>query len=396
MFEFLCLLLSPLVFSRLYILSGLHLSKDFRLFSFLLATSLIVTISFLLPQRDLHIVSSGIGTDILHYMDAFEQLIYLNSFNYSAIMDIAAKNTGSWEPFFWILANGLAVIFDSGDSIWSGMIFISLFVFLIGAWKQSPEFALVTLCAYMSTITFYAFSISALRQFLALSFFFLALSFYKNDKVFYISLLLAILSHGTMLIISPLIILAKYASLHTKLTNRRVIIIAFVFSLSLLTFIKIALPFLLSFVSSIDTGIIGKVKALTNGENTNNSISSFVQLFIEGLIFSFYIFHFRRFIPRFLVLSFIFVFSVSIILVLGTNFGDRVYRVIYIIYMVAISCHFSNIKSVIGRYILSFSCVSISFIWFLYLYYERYGVFYFDSMLSDYLLYYGILFDFGG
>ncbi|UTV26974.1 EpsG family protein [Photobacterium atrarenae] len=386
MIEFFSLLISPLIVTKIYLLSGLHLIKQLRVLSVVLCTLLVVYLSLVLPERNLLLQTSGLGTDILHYFDAFNEILSLKSSSHSEIMKIAAENTGSWEPIFWEVVNWLSVPLNSSYEIWSGLIVLSLFLYIAAVWRISPEFILVSLCLYVSTITFFVFSISALRQFLALSFFVIALSVIKKDIVFYSMLLLAVLCHGTMLIVSPIIILAKLLSKRTDINYNKVIGVASVLSFSFLLFIKFILPIFLSRFSYIDYGVIGKLNAIINTKGSN-SLSSLIQLVIEALIFSLYLYYYRSYIPHFLKLSFIFLFFISSALLIGTDFGDRVYRVIYIIYILSFAYHFSAMKSYLERYIFSIVIVSFSFVWFLIIYYTRYGVFYFDGVITKFFIF---------
>ncbi|MGF1691952.1 EpsG family protein [Photobacterium kagoshimensis] len=384
MLNLLLVLISPIVLIRVLVLSGLTNLKEFRPVSIAISIYTIFFLSMVIPERNLLMTDSGLGNDIVHYFLAFNDILELKKFSYSNVMQIASSQTGSWEPIYWVGVYVISLFASTPQEIWSVLIFISLGLYSIAIWRICPEFLLVALCVYVSTITFFVLTMTIIRQLLAFSFIFLCLSQYKCTVKFYLFLGLGCLSHGTVLLIAPFLIISKLASSDPEFDFnaflRRIIALSFF----VLITIKVLSPFIVKVLSFVSPIISAKFSYYLSPPPGGN-LSSLVQLTVESAFFSAYLYRYRSLIPDFIKASFVSVLALSFLLLLGTDLGFRVYRVMYVIYIVAFAFHYRNILVFIERYKLSLFLTISSLFWFLYLFSTRYNIFYFDSSITSFI-----------
>lgn len=373
--EIISVVIAPIIVIRLIALFGIYLDRKSFIYLIPIVAFFIYTNSALMTERDIYILESGYGTDIMHYLDAFYELINREVGSYQDLLYVAASNTSSAEPFFWWVTYILSIIFSKPEQIWLSLIFISLVIYSVALAKINPKYVLVGLILYVSTITFFVFAGSAIRQFLALSLLSISIAYHRNNKLFFLFLLLTLLTHGTMLFVVPLVLVSKVIA-EKEYTYKTVMLYGAIFSLSISFLLIFAAPIVIK-VFGGDSFILSKLNSKLSTES--ESFSWFIQFLIETVLFSVFCYYVNSRVPRFLTICFI-ILTLS---VMGFSFlpgfGDRIYRSLYVIYTLYFAYYFAYLDTYLKKYFFATTLLLMSCAWYIYIYFERYQPLFFSG-----------------
>ncbi|HAT8492928.1 TPA: EpsG family protein [Vibrio vulnificus] len=323
-------------------------------------------LSGVIVSRDIFIISSGYGDDIIHYLNAFEQLIMLDGYDFIEINKIGLFNTGSSEVLFWQYSYLLSIFTDEPRQIWFIIVFngiVLLYLSLLNV-NKFPIFIMI----FLSSITFWAYAGSAIRQFAALFMLILAVKYHEDKKV-YIILILSCFIHLSFVFITFLFLYIKACSINS-------IKLAFKHSLIILgggLFFGFISNYIFNFVE-VESGLSGKLASrLADNES---GYSWLFQYFIESLFFVMlcYILIKNKAVTKLSYYSMIFLvlfFSLVVGLSLFSGISDRLYRYSYLFYLLIFteSLSFFNAKV---RILIGYWCLLTSLLYFLFLFDARY------------------------
>jgi hypothetical protein len=359
-----------------YLLALLAFIKVPKVLQACLLIYIVMVFSFLVTsQPDWQAIESdGFGSDIFFYKNAFKQLIDMQFFDLTKVLTIAVSNTGSAEPLFWSFAYFLSRIVSSPNQLWFAITFFALSALCFYSskgMKYSPISILVVFC---STITFYAYQGSVLRQGLALVFVYIGLSELGKNKA---KNAFVILGMASFVHFSAFILLIA-AFLGTRVKEFKIQnigpwlgYIAGVLALSMFFFVVV--PHLPG-----DINLIYKIQTRISTAETYSSNWK-VQFFLEIALFIFITKAFRIKLPEAVYSSFI-IFSVIVILSIPlAGLADRLYRYSYAFYLFFYWYWFNSTVHVSNKYLMHCFTITIFFLWFCFLLSTRYENFFMET-----------------
>jgi hypothetical protein len=354
-----------LVFSTL--LSSYNSSKYLVIFVVALCFSSLVTSRHELTGLD----TGGFGSDIIHYRQAFSQFIQLDEFEWPTITGIARSNTGSGEPFFWLLIYLYSLILDAPNEIWFTFVFTLLVTF--GGYNIS-RYQLggaVILLVFCSTITFNSYFGSVLRQALSLVILYMAVSEALLGKK-YTSIFLfviAILSHFSAFVILFCTLVGIIVSSRDYSFKK----ILKWFSIACLLFLAIMAMLFIPENSSLFYKLT--VRFQTADYHSSNWK---VQFAFESIIFVMLYLFLKIKIDKAFIYSYLALILCVLILIPFSGVSDRLYRFTYIYYMLYFMYWLNGKNIYLHNYKLIVICISLvmAFSWFSLLLITRYDGFY--------------------
>jgi hypothetical protein len=331
--------------------------------------------------RDVYILTSGYGTDILHYLSSFNELILLDSYDFFEVNKIGLFNTGSSEPLFWLFAFLCSRFSVNPHNVWFLLVMLSLIFSAVNFNYRAKNNTILILLVFVSSITFFSYAGSAVRQFVAIPFLIGFINNHSNRKS-YIYLLLGVAIHFSFIFIIAVFFAYKIVKRYKSDD--------FVFArFSIYIFLcGIGIYFLSNNLMSIlpvDNSLSGKITARM--QDNESGFSWLIQYTFEiSIFFSIMIYYkFKKkldehdlFIFRFLMLFTGVVFGLSLL----SGISDRIYRYSYIFYLVAISVSI-NRCSLIKRQLISLVLLLSITIYSMFLFETRYNLNYgFESFLD--------------
>ena len=327
--------------------------------------------------------SAGYGMDAGHYMNAFEALSNYSIFDFESVRNVAKGNTGSNEPLFWFFAHIFQLVFLDRYIVWIVFSFIGLLLISIPYFCFfSSRRAFIILACYVSTITFYVFQGSGIRQGLAFSVLSFAFVAYIN-KFFSLSILgslVATLIHYSAAPVMAVFIFSAFIKrgIWTK-------IIIGLFSTIIL---------LLSSYHFITEQIY--VKSIGYLEQASTQKSAYLQFIIES-VFIFYLARrlgsnrYSSFVKDFLGIFLLFSYIIAIItgIVMSGGGFERYYRYLYIISLFIVSeyaCSKVRVNSINSIFSGPW-VIMVAASWMLFLVFSRYQGLFVEGGVTEHLLY---------
>lgn len=273
--------------------------------------------------------TAGFGTDILLYKNAFSSIADLEYFNLQDILSISVSQTGSSEPLFWIIVFVLSRISSNPDFIWFAFAFISLLLFLFYLLVQKKSTPIPIIVIFCSTITFYIYQSSVLRQGMAFIFTFIGLNELKKGNLRASLLVLGsgVLIHFSVLIMIVVTLIGNQINDFDKKGGIKLTIYCLIISLLILLFVNIT-PYLPS-----DINLFYKIQTRMSGVDAETSNWE-VQFLFEVLMFFILVFFIKIKIHPSLLAAFILLCIIVIAGIPLTGFSDRLYRYTYIFYII--------------------------------------------------------------
>ncbi|HCG6695224.1 EpsG family protein [Vibrio parahaemolyticus] len=342
--------------------------SEFKLYEYVIILIIAYLLSSVIVSRDIFIISSGYGYDVIHYLKAFEELIMLDGYDFIEINKIGLFNTGSSEVLFWQYSYLLSVFTDEPRQVWFLIVFngiVLLYLSLLNI-NKFPIFIMI----FLSSITFWAYAGSAIRQFAALFMLILAVKYHENKKV-YLILILSCFIHLSFVFITLLFLYIKVIKIHS-------IKMAFKHSLVILI-VSLSFGFISNYIFNfieVENGLSGKLASrLADNES---GYSWLLQYIIESLFFVVFCFVIIRNkavtkLSYFSMVFLILFFSLVVGLSLFSGISDRLYRYSYLFYLLIFteSLSFFNAKV---RVLIGYWCLLASLLYFLFLFDARYLV----------------------
>lgn len=318
----------------------------------------------------------GFGSDIALYKLAFSELIDLKTFDIKEVFFISASQTGSTEPIFWSFTYLLTRLFSTPDLIWFSITFCSLgvlyYYFSLDT-KFSPIPLLVIFC---STITFYIFLGSVIRQGVAFVLFYACIfEFYQgNLKKSYGFIFLAAMIHFSCFILFICLFFGermKELSFKNYKKNSLYVALLFIFIFGCY-FILPNLQF--------DSNLFDKIRTRINIGDYNNSHWEF-QFFTEVAAFLMLQKFLRFKLPENLYMTFLILCVLVIMTIPLVGVADRLYRYTYVFYLFYYWFWMKNGNQTSQKLKLFIQniLVFVSFSWFCFLFLTRYDGLFMES-----------------
>lgn len=339
-----------------------------KIFYFLSLLYLSSSFAFLVVLREpTSGVDAGYGADAQYYMDAFDVLSRMTGFDIQEIVETGLLNTGSAEPFFWIFSYLLSIIFKNSLAVWWAIGALTLFLIGFSAYKLDKRIGFYVLALFVSTITYYVFPGSGLRQGLAFAvLFFSAIELFRNKRMPCTLLAaIAVLTHSSSLPVAVILISGVWES---KSYGVRVIKV-------LLVLIAVIAFYYLQSVQ-----IESKFAAYSE---VSRQDLAYVQALVESVFLAGLLFVYRRLFPSNFKNSFCF-FLISLVAVAlffqGGGF-ERYYRYLYVFGLLILAR-----VSTANLWFLRAS-LSSAFAWLLFVVYSRYADLFVDGGLLGHVFY---------
>lgn len=313
---------------------------------------ILILIFFISAIRD-----STIGTDYKHYIKFYEYIYKHGDFS-----SLLKRNEIGWDYLNYYFAKA-KIPFE----IFFGLVsFLIYYFFIKGAYKF--QYLLPLMLFFIFTSGFFYWTLSGLRQSIAIMIFFFSIKFIIEKRIYtyILFILLASLFH-----ISALVMLPIYFLNYLKF-NRSIILILFTISLLFIgdtLFLNILNQYILSFGNSFDLFSKYSKYLETSTFEVNNERSSSGLGVIIKIISIYYIIYKSKFIleefPEVKIYFLLFVISaISNNLFFSVEIIGRIMNYLYICFplVMAISLYYSN--KTIEKYI-SLVFLSIYFLLFL-------------------------------
>lgn len=340
-----------------------------------------VVFSLLVNTRDVYqgLFSGGFGSDIVNYREAFTQIIGVNSFDLTRILQISISQTGSGEPFFWGVVYGLSRIASNADTLWFFLTFFGLLLMLLYSFQNKRFNAIQILVIYCSTITFYVYQGSVIRQGLALIFIYVGLCELSKSKIkkAYVVFFVAGMIHFSALLLLMSVFMGGRIK-NFKMSNVKV----WGAWLIILVVIGAALVYMMSYLPR-NINLFYKIQTRLSGSEVYTSNWE-IQFFTEVAIFMLVSRLFKIKFPERIYFSFVFFCCLVVILIPFEGISDRLYRYTYAFYLFfylywqsSSSCEKQQkIKLIVQPLV-----ITTFFLWFCFLFSTRYDGFYMNEGL---------------
>ncbi len=290
---------------------------------------------------------AGYGADAQYYMDAFDSLGKINGFDVSEILETGLIYTGSAEPLFWVTSYALSALTGDPLTVWWCIGFLTLFLIGISASTLDKNLSFYILAIFVSTITYYVFPGSGLRQGMAFSILFCAVvELFKNNKFLCTTFsALAVLAHSSSLPVAVVLISSAWDS--RKISTK---------AIKLLLVLIATVGFYYIQSAQIES------KFATYSEIARQDLA-YVQAAVEGAFLIGLMVFFRRLFPSQFKKSFyLFVVTLLAVAVFFQGGGfERYYRYLYV-FGILILAAVSAAKPTFLRVSLFFSCSWLCFI----------------------------------
>lgn len=334
------------------------------------AIVLIVIFSIFISIRDIYLSVGvgGYGSDIIHYLAAFEELARVS---FSETFLIARANTSSNDIFFWSLSYILSNQF-SPNLVWFLLSFISLMLIYVPLRFISSNGAVVCLFCYVCSITFYTSQGSALRQSLAFSLFLcstVVVFYFTNRKFGFLFSVLSISSHG-----SGFVSLFNFIPhrVFDFFDNKKKIIFLFV--------VIPIIPLLLAALGKVLPENYYLVTKISSRLEYESEVSWYwiPQFILENMIVCIlFIRVLKIYNIDFVKLHFLFLFVIFSLMSLP-EIGTRLYRYSYAFFMLHLAYYLSVRNNISHCFLI---CISF-LLWWFFLFYGRYDGIYYGSVLE--------------
>tara|TARA_R110001592_G_scaffold255666_7_gene519422 strand:- start:37 stop:1287 length:1251 start_codon:yes stop_codon:yes gene_type:complete len=370
----------PILFC--YFIALISFVKLPRSFNILFGIIISFVFSLLVASRDslTGIEKGGFGSDIINYKNAFNSILELEAFNLSDILQISVNQTGSGEPLFWGLVYILSLIVQNPDMLWFLITFIFLSIFSVYTASSRLYGSLQVLIILCSTITFYIYFSSVIRQGVAFLIVYISVNeFYKGRlKRSYFLILLAALCHYSAIVIAISLYFGnRLKGFHIGNTSKILTygIVIFILGLVLLQIT----PYLPS-----DLNLAYKLQARLSNTAVQTSFWE-IQFFSEIIIFFIIVKCFSISVPKKIIASLVVFCFLVVLCIPMAGIADRLYRYTYVFYLFSYS-HWLNErdKSAVVQLIQPFIII-LFFIWFCILFSTRYDQIFFEKDLGDIL-----------
>ena len=319
--------------------------------------------------------TGGFGSDIYQYKLAFAKIIELKDFDLANIIFISTSNTGGSEPIFWSFIFFLSRVFSSPQQIWFALTLFSLLLLLYNLSKDSKFSPIPLLVVFCSTITFYIYQGSVIRQGLAFVLIYVAVAAYykgRQKKAFTVLIVASLVHFSAFLILLCLLLGHRIKKIY--IAN-----ISSIFGYILLFFLGLLALYIVLPALPSDINLIYKLQVRLNAASYHSSNWE-VQFAVEVIAFLSITKLLKFHLPERIFIAYC---ALCFLTVAGMPFvgiSDRLYRYTYVFYLFYYWLWMKDgIRiNLAGKLGMQTILVLLSFGWFLFLFSTRY-----DGMFLD-------------